>query len=296
MGLLITGAGGLLGSRLINDLFDYGYKLNFSSRNIDLYELPYIDLINSDLDSLIKSLDKIDSIIYTAGMNYKDCKEDPITAIDINIRMVSKLALAARKSNVKKFLYFSTSNVYADISSSTLSCIAQTEVNDIYSASKLSSEILISTLLEYSKIDLYILRLANICCGTNSSKESHRKTILNDLCFQAAKRNKIQINSDPDTHRDFVPFTILKENILKCLSEENNIENKYINITSGKLTKIKDLALMVSYVYKKYYGTKISIYLDYFKSFLDYNHEMECNLIEGMEGEILKSLSFYLKN
>ena len=150
--------------------------------------------------------------------------------------------------------------------------------------------------LSYTQIDLYVLRLANICCSTYSTKVSHRQTILNDICYQAAKRKKIEIKSDPDTTRDFVPFIMLKENILKCLSENNNKKIKYINITSGKLTKIKELAIMVSNVYRKIYGMKIPIYLDFSKCFLHYEEDFEYQLIRGMEGEITKSLAFYTKN
>ena len=81
------------------------------------YGVKMLEVINIDwnnLSNLTNILSKIDIVIHAAGMNAKNCKIDPHRANTFNRDSTLKLIKLSKLSGVKKFLFFSTSNVYSD--------------------------------------------------------------------------------------------------------------------------------------------------------------------------------------
>ena len=63
---------------------------------------------------MTNTLNKVDIVIHAAGINAKNCKIDPHRANTFNCESTLKFIKLSKLSGVKKFLFFSTSNVYSD--------------------------------------------------------------------------------------------------------------------------------------------------------------------------------------
>ena len=120
MKILITGAGGFVGGRLLEyfslannnvniKVISQSIIPNLVNKNIKIYKnINWFDSI-----SLEEVCANTDLIIHAAGMNAKDCFENPNLALKFNGVATENLLKAAIKSGVKKFLYISTTHVYS---------------------------------------------------------------------------------------------------------------------------------------------------------------------------------------
>ena len=64
--------------------------------------------------SLLNACENIDVIVHAAGLNAKDCLENPDLALKVNGIATERLVRAASKQLVSKFIYISSAHVYTD--------------------------------------------------------------------------------------------------------------------------------------------------------------------------------------
>jgi UDP-glucose 4-epimerase len=159
--LLITGANGFVGSSFINSLKEkyeiYGIFKEKPQINQNITKEIIIDLSKEITKTLPKN---IDTVIHFAQSNYyRD--QDNFASDIVNINILSTLNLLewAKKTNVKKFIFTSTGNVYmpANILLDEESCI---KPNSLYGSSKVSAEMIIEQYKKY--FDINILRLFSV--------------------------------------------------------------------------------------------------------------------------------------
>ena len=115
--VLITGASGLLGSRLAGHLYSRGYQLLLASRRKPdelrcSDSVEFVDLDWNDEIHLAEVCSKADFVVHCAGMNAADCSLDPAAALTVNGVYTAKLATAAHSSSVGRLIHFSTAHVY----------------------------------------------------------------------------------------------------------------------------------------------------------------------------------------
>ena len=118
MKILVTGANGYLGGRLVH----YFKKRNIheiiagtrqiSSIDSELVGVKTVQTIWDSPEKLLKICEGIDAVIHLAAMNADDCAADPVAALEFNAGATSKLLNAALKKGVRRFIYFSTAHIY----------------------------------------------------------------------------------------------------------------------------------------------------------------------------------------
>ncbi|HEC65777.1 MAG TPA: NAD-dependent epimerase/dehydratase family protein [bacterium] len=95
--VLVTGSKGFIGQHLVEELKPYYEVIEF--------DLPEHDLLTSDFD-LLKKVDYVVNLAAQTGL--KECHEDPIKTIDVNVTGLSKLLFHCAKYNIKKVVHVST--------------------------------------------------------------------------------------------------------------------------------------------------------------------------------------------
>ncbi|MGM0411495.1 MAG: GDP-mannose 4,6-dehydratase, partial [Bacillota bacterium] len=157
MKTLVTGTAGFIGSTLTKYLLKKGYEVVGIDSFIDYYPRklkenniePFIDddnftfieknILNLDLNELLKDIDYIFHQAAQAGVRSSWGKDFEIYS-DNNILGTQKLLEAAKESNIKKFVYASSSSVYGDTDNLPMKETNKLQPVSPYGVSKLAAE------------------------------------------------------------------------------------------------------------------------------------------------------------
>lgn len=123
---LVTGGAGFIGSNLCEAILDMGYCVRClddlstgKQENIDLFlDNPNYDFVKGDikeLDVCLKACEGMDYVLHQAAWgSVPRSIEMPLFYCANNIQGTLNMLEAARRVNVKKFVYASSSSVYGD--------------------------------------------------------------------------------------------------------------------------------------------------------------------------------------
>lgn len=158
MHILITGGSGFIGKSFVDHLTLMGdvSKLYLLKNNSELSSsFPEISIVS--LQDCEQFNFKIDVVIHLAqSKNYTKFPEEICEVFDTNIALTLKLLELSRKLEVKKFIYFSTSSVYAP-SQNIIDEECLISSDTMYSFSKITSENLIKIYSKYFDVVIYRL-------------------------------------------------------------------------------------------------------------------------------------------
>ena len=126
---LITGAGGFIGSNLVNFLLNLNQKIvgldNFSLgikdellEIIGKYNKNLFTLIEGDIkdkNTCISALKDVDFVLHQAALgSVPRSISDPFSSNEANITGFLNMLISARDSNIKNFIYAGSSSTYGD--------------------------------------------------------------------------------------------------------------------------------------------------------------------------------------
>ncbi len=121
MKVLVTGNMGYIGSVLVPILIGRGYEVNgfdigYYNDDCRLYEyerIPFAQIIKDIRDVTVNDVEGFDAVIHLAALSNDALGElDPSFTEEINLNSTLKLAKAAKKSGVKRFIYSSSQSMY----------------------------------------------------------------------------------------------------------------------------------------------------------------------------------------
>jgi len=121
MKVLVTGNMGYIGSVLVPILIGRGYEVNgldigYYNDDCRLYEderIPFAQIIKDIRDVTVNDVEGFDAVIHLAALSNDPLGElDPSLTEEINLNSTLKLAKAAKKSEVKRFIYSSSQSMY----------------------------------------------------------------------------------------------------------------------------------------------------------------------------------------
>lgn len=170
--ILITGAGGYIGSSLCHKLLASGSNLNVLDKNIfnnrglrQILNHPRIKLFEGDIRDVSivsKAFDGVRNVIHLAGISDgRMGREAPVLTREINIKAMETIVMLSRSRDVNRFLFASTFGVYGTRYNVILSEELKPVPEEVYSESKVMGE----ELLFRSKSDSFCpvsLRIAMV--------------------------------------------------------------------------------------------------------------------------------------
>ncbi|MGK0138555.1 MAG: nucleoside-diphosphate-sugar epimerase, partial [Algoriphagus sp.] len=139
--VLVTGASGFVGQRFCVD-------------SKDRYSIKTVSLQNMSVQDL--DLSGINVILHLAGIAHRMVKTDDSLYYDVNCKLTTELAQAAKLAGVSHFLFVSTIKVYGD-EYEFISLDTKCKPNDAYGRSKLMAEEAIKN-LESNNFKISIVR------------------------------------------------------------------------------------------------------------------------------------------
>ncbi len=268
MKILITGINGYLGSHITTHLLNQGHDItgltidNFSSTN------PWkgfnVDIIVVDIrdKTILTKLSKnnFDAIIHLVSLNHYGSEGEIEFVNSINVLPTWNLLDIFSKTNLKKFIYFSTQQVYGRITNDNIDETYPTIPVNNYGLTHLMSEDIVKMFNNKTAIDATSVRLSNSYGNPIFNENNCWWLVVNDLCKTAFNHNKIQLKSDGSPMRDFIHVNDVAIAIEKLLLSDTKNEDVF-NISSGKTLSILSLAHIVKKIFIKRYNKDIDIVL-----------------------------------
>ena len=261
--VLVTGADGFLGSHLVEELLKKGahvYGLvmynSFNSFGwLNNLKNKKLNIIMGDIRDpyfLKKKIKKVDYIFNLAALiSVPYSFNAPYSNVSNNILGTLNLLNFAYEKKIKKFVQFSSSEIYGSAKKVPLLETDKPNPQSPYAASKVGSDALSMSYFYTYSLPVIILRPFN----TFGPRQSTRAVIPGIICQLIKNKKSISLGSLSPT-RD---FNYTKDTISACIESLNIRENGEIfNICSGEEISIEDL---VNY-FERIVGNKINIKKD----------------------------------
>jgi UDP-glucose 4-epimerase len=301
--VLITGGSGYLGGRISSYLEQLGYSVRVGksiSSNSDGFP---IDI--SDDESIDRACDGISHIIHLAAMNKQSCDDNPERALMVNGLGTLKLLNAAKRNKISKFLYFSTIHVYGLHLIDEVNEDSLTRPVNSYSITHRLSEDYVTEFYHKYNLSSSIFRLSNAIGSPVDSTINCWMLVSNDFCKQAVINKSINVHSNKFVQMDFIPISSICSVVEKSLVS-NKLNGEIVNLSSGVVTTLEGLAMLIASRTKKVLGFSPSIHfannsdnnkLTKFtisnKKITDLNFKIEKNIVGEIDALLLNCSKWF---
>lgn len=265
MKVLVTGAGGFIGSHLSESLVKKGHRvkafIRYNSRNCWgwLEKSPYkdnIEIISGDIrnyDSVKNAVRGVETVFHLAALiSIPYSYSSPDSYVDTNIKGTLNILQAAKESGIRKVIHTSTSEVYGTAQFVPICEHHPLNPQSPYAATKAAADLLALSFYKSFGLPVVICRPFN----TYGPRQSARAIIPTIITQILSGRKKIKLGS-VHTTRDltFVQDTV--DGFIKA-AQSARAEGEVINLGNNFEISIRDLAALIS----KLTGRKISVETD----------------------------------
>ena len=245
--ILVTGGNGFIGSHIVNNFVDRGYKVFVLCRRETSHNNQFmqnlqegkIEIIQGDIKTIDynNNFPDINYIVHVAGLVSAYGKMEHF--MDINYEGTKRLLEYSKTlKNLKCFSYISSTAVYGYYGYTNLSEDAEKKPFDNpYSISKLKTEELVESFCKENKINYTILRPGNVY-GEYDYTSSHE-------IYSRVKRCKMSICAGGNKQSCFVYAGNLAEAIVHT-TLNNKCYNTDYNITDGNNETLREYLTKVA--------------------------------------------------
>jgi len=265
--VLVTGAGGFIGSHLVEKLVNKGNKVRAFVHYNSFNRWGWLDYIEKDkrdsIDVFIgdirdpygvkKAVEGCDIIFHLAaliGIPYS--YYSPASYVDTNIKGTLNILQAAKELEIEKIIHTSTSEVYGTAQFIPISEKHPINPQSPYSATKAGADNLALSFNRSFDLPIVIIRPFN----TYGPRQSARAIIPSIIIQIFNKKKKIMLGSLHPT-RDLTYVNDTVDGFIKVAESAISV-GKVINIGSNSEISIKDLVILIT----KLMNAKIEVALD----------------------------------
>ncbi len=255
--ILVTGGAGFIGSNLCEQLIDFGAKVkcldNFSTghlRNLDkIINNEDFELIEGDIRDLEicrKACEGMDYVFHEAALgSVPRSLNDPITSNEVNISGFLNMLVAAKDSEVKRFVYAASSSTYGD--SEKLPKVEDEIGKPLspYAITKYVNELYADIFQKAYGLDTIGLRYFNVF-GRKQDPNGAYAAVIPKFVMQFMKHDSPVINGDGTYSRDFTYIdNVVQMNLLAITSDKSEAVNEVYNTAVGDRTNLLELAKLL---------------------------------------------------
>jgi len=260
--VIVTGASGYLGSRLVDFLLSQKeFEIVLAGRSEKRLKEVFGSSIDTvDIHSLLEgnnnsSMKGVDCIIHLAALNEIECEKDPAYAFEVNFGMTKKLLDQSVKHRVKRFIYLSTVHVYGNGGGDLIDENTIPHPVHPYAYTHYLSENYVWEANRRKQITGITVRLSNSFGYPFHQGIDRWSLIVNNLCQSIAETGIIHLKTSGEQVRDFVTITDAVRGVFLLLTVgEEVLGDGVFNLCSSNLTSIKEMAVKIGEICEKDLG------------------------------------------
>lgn len=268
MKIVITGGNGYIGARLSQFLANKGEQVipvcYPSIPEDEAWKSKMFAILKGDL-RLNETISKIaelkpDVIIHLVSLDHFDSEKEPGFVNDINVLPTWRLLDTCTKIGLKKFIYFSTIQIYGKLPNSIIDETQPVSTINSYGLTHLLCEQICDHYNRKTETNIISIRLSNSYGDPVFNENNCWCLAINDLCKNAFTNKEIRLLSDGTPQRDFIHGSDVCLAIKKIIEyEPKKIESNIYHISSGITLTLMEIAKIVRNVYQNRYNQKLPI-------------------------------------
>lgn len=251
--VIITGGAGFVGSQLGYRLNKEGYEVIlidnlFSGKrdNLIINGETFGKFIEKDIrdDDLAEYFKDAYCVFHFAGISgLPVCQSRPGLAVSVNTAGTANVLEAARKANVRRVVFSSTSAIYEN--NEEFPCKEEDKVNPdiIYSVSKLTAEKICHSFRKLYDMDIVILRYFNVYGPNQGTKKPMPFTVY--VIDELLNNRTPTFYSDGNQKRDYVHIDDVNEMNILCMNRPEAV-GKMFNVASEKTYSVNEIFRIIS--------------------------------------------------
>ncbi|MBA7486408.1 UDP-N-acetylglucosamine 4-epimerase [subsurface metagenome] len=251
---------GFIGSNLLEFFLKEGFKVvgidNFSTgskKNIDdaiqrsskLNKKVDFSFIKGDIINYcdcIKATEKIDVVFHQAALgSVQRSLDKPIEANEANVGGTMNLLKASVESNVKRFIFASSSSVYGDSKVLPKAENMVPNPKSIYAVTKLASEYYVRLFYKIYGLKTISLRYFNVF-GSRQNPDSIYSAVIPIFLKNLRLNKELTVFGDGNQNRDFTHIdNVVYANLLSMVSENSRIFGNFYNVGCGQRISLNEI-------------------------------------------------------
>jgi UDP-glucose 4-epimerase len=259
--LVITGASGYLGGRLVRALSAAGHHVTPTGRSESAAAPGYRRLDVLHPPALDEVLSGAEAVIHLASLDEREAAASPEQALRVSGEGTRLVLESARRVGVKRVLFFSTFHVYGPRAPEAITEDTATRAAHPYAIAHLTGEGFcreqnLKSALPFATI----IRLSN-SYGCPVRRDVDRWSLAhNDFCRQAVTTGKIVLKGDGLAHRDFVWIDdVCRATGLLLQTPADGLGEGVFNLGAGTSLSVFELAQRVQLRAERHLGKPVPI-------------------------------------
>ncbi|GAP11694.1 nucleoside-diphosphate-sugar epimerase [Bellilinea caldifistulae] len=251
--VLVTGAGGFIGSHLVETLVGRGATVRawvrYNSRGdpgllklLSGETLSKVEIFSGDLLNPHTALNAVEGcqIIFHLGalISIPYSYAHPDEVIQTNLLGTLNILMACRKSGIEKLIHTSSSEVYGTARYAPINEEHPLQAQSPYAASKIGADKLVESFYR-----AYGLRVVTVRPFNTYGPRQSARAVIPAIITQALVNKKIHLGN-VETSRDFTFITDTVAGFIRA-AETSGIEGMVINLGSGREIRIGDLVQLI---------------------------------------------------
>ena len=251
---IVTGGAGFIGSHLVEELLKIGHTVtavdNEYADNDKFHWNDNAINVNGDITDykFMKNVfTHVDYVFHCAAESrIGPAIENPVNAVDINVRGTCTVLQCAREAGAKKVMYSSTSSGYGMNPSPNI----ETQPDDClnpYSVSKIAGEKLCKMYTDLFDLPTVVFRYFNVY-GERAPRKGQYAPVIGIFQRQNEAGESLTIVGDGEQRRDFVYVKdVARANIMAAISNPDpEAYGQVYNVGSGVNLSVNDIARFIS--------------------------------------------------
>jgi nucleoside-diphosphate-sugar epimerase len=248
--ILITGGAGFVGSQLGHHLESLGASValldNMSYGHLDNLIVdgrPVGRFICRDIrqDGLEPFFEGVDTVVHLAGVAALPvCQENPREAYDVNLGGTGRVLEYARKANVRRVIFSSTSAVYEQTDKPIFSEDDHVAPDLVYAMTKKAAEDLCRAYAANYRMDVIVCRFFNVY-GPHQDIMRTSPPFTSYVARELAAGRAPRLYNDTDVKRDYVHVSDVVDLLTRMIGATRRFAAEIFNVASGAGYSVPEL-------------------------------------------------------